>query len=119
MKSASFIAFLGRRALFIAQGGICPICGQLLPRRSDYGRCTVDHVWPKSMVAAHDKTRGNAVLVHQACNGRKGNRRPTACERLFLFATNRRLGLPEIATAHWDGLNAPETHGWRSWATAA
>jgi hypothetical protein len=119
MKAGAFLVFLGRRALFMAQDGICPICGETLPQRDDYRLCTVDHVWPKSMVSARDKTRGNTLLAHKACNAGKANRRPTGCERLFLFATNRRLGLPELLTASWDGACEPETHGWRTWSKAA
>src|SRR5690606_22978314 len=79
MKAGAFLVFLGRRALFMAQDGICPICGETLPQRDDYRLCTVDHVWPKSIVAARDKTRGNTLLAHKACNAGKANRRPTGC----------------------------------------
>lgn len=119
MKAAAFLAFLGRRALFMAQGGVCAICGQQLPQRDNYRLCTIDHVWPKSMITAKNKTQGNAALVHHACNGQKGNRRPTGCEILFLFATNRALGMAEIATAQWDGPVAPEKIAWRTWRGAA
>lgn len=100
------MARLGRRFLWNAQGGVCHICGQPLPRKMNSPKMTIDHVWPKSLIATFLCTyEGNSLLAHAKCNGMKGDRRPTGCERLILFAVNRRLGYAEHQTQMWDRLN--------------
>lgn len=90
------------RTMFRAQSGICPGCGQALPRKWGCTRLTFDHVWPISKVGAWDAFEGNVVLMHRKCNEAKSDRRPHPCEVLFLFAVNRRLGFEERETLLWD-----------------
>lgn len=80
-----------RRRLRIAQGGICPYCGEVLSGEAPHGRFqTADHVLP---VSAGFQLDGNALCVHADCNVRKADRPPTGCELLWLHAVNARLGL--------------------------
>lgn len=51
---------------------------------------TVDHVTPK---AAGGGLYHNKLLAHAACNWRKADRSPTACELLFLGVVHIRAGV--------------------------
>lgn len=105
-KTRGYLAGLAKRLLWNAQGGKCHICGQGLPRRFRSPLLTLDHVWPKSGSATMlCKYEGNVLLAHAKCNGLKGDRKPTGCERLMLFVVNRRLGYREHETQMWDRLN--------------
>lgn len=84
--------------LFEAQCGCCYICGEGMPdpeyvEKSQQFIVTVDHVYPRNL--GHDYLGGNALLAHGACNNKKGDRHPTACEIMVLAIINEILG--------WDG----------------
>lgn len=98
-----------RRAYWVAQRGLCPLCGKRLAKgtrpRPNSTNLNWDHVWPRSRSAAHGELghAGGLLLVHEKCNTAKGNRRPTGCEQLMLFAVNRAVGYAPHETALWDG----------------
>ncbi len=75
--------------MVLAQGGVCFLCGDALdtdnlPANSPM-RASFDHVVPVSLGG---ENIGNRMAAHRDCNGRKGNRRPYACELLFLSVVN-------------------------------
>jgi hypothetical protein len=79
---------MGKRlpVLIELQDWFCPICGGSLR----VGVLSVDHVWPR-----RGPGRGlqrNHLAAHERCNHRKGARRPTGCELIWLEAINARLG---------------------------
>lgn len=92
-----------RRTYYRAQGGCCYLCGKPLSPRFSSPKLTIEHVWPRSRAAAQTYD-GDLLLAHSRCNGAKADRLPTGCERLMLFAVNRRLGFAEHETAMWDAL---------------
>jgi 5-methylcytosine-specific restriction endonuclease McrA len=104
-----------RRAYYHAQGGLCPICGKRLTKgrnaRANSTLVNWDHVWPRSRSAVgwDAQHQGGLLLAHVACNEAKGDRNPTGCEQLMLFATNRALGYAPHETAIWDGPPLPPT----------
>lgn len=102
-KTAELCRDYAKTLLLVAQRGLCPICGQQLPERITANRLTFDHVWPRAGLKGQSEVNlGNILLTHRRCNGTKGHRRPTGCELIQLQTTNRRLGLPERLTAHWE-----------------
>lgn len=73
------------------QGGRCYICaGQFGWANS----ATMDHVTPRDPKAGGGKNAGNILAAHKACNNRKANRAPYACEILFLEIVNEQLREP-------------------------
>jgi 5-methylcytosine-specific restriction endonuclease McrA len=76
-----------RRALNELQGGRCYLCGQRFGQKPRSWP-TMDHVEPKSQGGGWS---GNVLLAHARCNQAKGDRRPRACEVLYLAAINERL----------------------------
>ena len=93
-----------RRELRGAQELRCPYCGEDLPRRLTCGPdcATFDHVEPARVphrAYSRHQREGlrdqllirNALLVHSHCNRAKANRRPTACELIWLAAVNLAL----------------------------
>lgn len=69
--------------LWEAQGRRCPGCGGKIGdvRPGAAMAPTEDHVVPRSKGGSGE--RPNIVLMHAACNRRKGNRQPHPCELLF------------------------------------
>ena len=92
---------LARAALFMVQGGLCPLCGQALRASPMSLMGTFEHVWPRKRKLKLD-TVGNLLLTHQKCNAAKADRDPYGCEIIWLYAVNRRLGLPGSETRRWD-----------------
>lgn len=62
-----------RRLTYVAQAGICPLCGKAM-----IGALSDDHVTPKCRGGA--TVPGNLLLVHRTCNRAKGSRAPYPCE---------------------------------------
>lgn len=75
-----------RPILLRHQAGICGICGGPIT-----GKPSIDHVIPFSRGGFDGP--GNVVCACWRCNQRKGNRSPTGCEILWLYAVNLRMGL--------------------------
>lgn len=73
------------RLLFIAQRGLCSVCGEFMvpPRRSGsrprVPSVTEEHVHPRARGGGGRDAR-NVVLAHGACNAAKGRRMPTKPE---------------------------------------
>lgn len=71
--------------LLKAQAGLCFLCGDHLTADAiepdDPMRASFDHVVPR---CRGGRNTGNRLAAHQVCNGRKADRLPYACERLFL-----------------------------------
>lgn len=99
----------GYRWYRVAQGNRCYLCGDPLgpPDSQPWHTvlATLDHIKPK----AHSGTRAppNVALAHAKCNGKKGSRKPRACEVLYgevladmsglkfdKWRENQKLGLP-------------------------
>jgi hypothetical protein len=79
--------------LWRAQGKVCAVCGvgmipvhYLHPKRG----WSIEHVYPQGRY--HFYNEGNRLLSHLECNHRKGERDPTGCEVLLLYATNAVMG---------------------------
>lgn len=81
-----------RFLLYVAQDGVCALCGQPMTGRPF--QFSLDHVVPRSKGGADGF--GNLVLCHGECNGRKTNDDPTGCEMIWLIAVNARLGTPPL-----------------------
>lgn len=101
------ISFVAKMLFCHLQGDKCYMCGREIIPRFYYGVAapTVDHVHPRKegRRAKMDAGQlGNHAIACGGCNGDKGDRPPTPCEILYLFALNRRLGLPEERTERWD-----------------
>lgn len=80
---------LSNEQLHKLQGGRCYLCngrfgarGARLPTR--------DHVVPK---ARGGRSFANILLAHAGCNTGKGNKSPTACQKLYLEIINIRAAL--------------------------
>jgi len=101
---------------WIAQDGICPICGKPMQAVSRLGKqnaASLDHVYPRCRrqhrrgaprpagLGHHNRSPvGRTVAAHGRCNSRKGDRQPTGCEIIWLLAVNARLGL-DRPTTRW------------------
>ena len=101
------ISFVAKMLWLFHQGSRCYLCGGEMNPRFNYGphAPSVDHVSPTrtGQKARFDKNNlGNHAFACVECNCDKGDREPTRCEVLYLFALNRRIGLPETTTARWD-----------------
>ena len=102
-KTSRLLKRVGVTVLFYAQDGLCHICGNKVGINPQGDHGSIDHVWPTALRdEANPKQIGNILLAHTKCNGGKDARKPTGCELIFLFAVNRRLGLPEHLTQRWD-----------------
>lgn len=78
-----------RFLLYIAQNGICGLCGdKMIGVPYDF---SLDHVIPRALNAVDGL--GNLILCHEPCNVRKQNDTPTGCEMVMLLAVNARLGV--------------------------
>ena len=90
-----------RILLLDVQDWCCAICGHRFLRAQDRNflgwmwpyayEASIDHVIPK--VRGGFPGLGNIVLAHSRCNNRKGERTPTACECLWLYLVNLKLGI--------------------------
>jgi len=88
-----------------AQGNMCPVClGPFSMELHNHPLApNFDHVWPRKGGTVERRGGwGNFLLTHTCCNEAKGDRNPTGCELLMLFAVNRAMGLPEYQTAKYD-----------------
>ena len=72
-----------RGRLWQAQRGRCYICGREIapPGRAAADGATTDEIVPLSL--GGKRRLGNVALAHLACNARKADRPPTACEKLY------------------------------------
>ena len=104
IKIAELKGFM-RSTLAAAQDYRCYLCGEVVKPALFAGpdACTFDHVHPDKLYGRKKVWRfGNHLAAHAQCNHDKGARRPTGCEILFLFTTNRRLRYELRSTEHWD-----------------
>ena len=86
------------RRHFIAQRGICPLCGHMMGgAQKKMQRRSWDHVWPR---AKGYTKKQNKILVHEECNGKKADRHPFPCEVLYLQVTNELM------------CEIPQSHDW-------
>lgn len=86
---------LARKMCLRAQEGLCYLCGKPLPKKV----ATLDEVVPQ--VLGGGRWFGNVLAAHRGCNGDKGGRAPTACERLWLSSVNARLRKPPFPQSIW------------------
>lgn len=105
-RSANTLIVYGKRFLWFCQRRRCGLCGKRIREEELFytsGKTVnLEHVWPLSLLPTATPQTGNHLLAHAACNANKGNRPPRGCEVLFLYATNRALGLSEQATEKFD-----------------
>lgn len=85
-----------RAALWFAQHGICPLCGDLMPHDDDEDGpddrqmvASIEHVIPRSLGGFN--RLGNYVATHRGCNRARGDAPPTGCLLVWLLAVNARL----------------------------
>jgi hypothetical protein len=96
--------------LWRAQGKCCAVCGMKMVPGHMMHRTrgwTIEHVYPRSRYFLFND--GNQLISHAECNNRKGDRDPTGCEVILLYAVNAQLGLEivEKARSYVDPIVAP------------
>ena len=79
-----------------AQMGICAGCGRAVAkpgrRPPDHPLApSFDHVIPRSRGGKDNL--GNGLLKHRKCNGERGDRPATGCDRIWQFAVRSALGM--------------------------
>jgi hypothetical protein len=79
-----------RHSLFVAQGGLCSICGAGI---GSPFLGTIEHVTPRALGGGNV---GNRLLAHETCNNRKGCSPPTVRELALLETVNALMDAQKV-----------------------